>query len=284
MKAQLAILVSFIVLFASCNQHHNKVSNNRNDDVSNNELHKLNSNTKMVYIPGGEYMPFYGAIDSNEVLVKPFLIDERQVTNLEFLKFVTENPQWRRSNISRIHADTNYLKNWVSDLELPKNAKPDAPVTFVSWFAAKAYAKSIGKRMPTLDEWEFVAMADKDTSNARSKKSYSAAIVSLYMEKDRQYNAVKQTVPNYWGVYNMFDLVWEWTDDFNSILTIGDSRNGSNEDKNLFCAAGGTSTTDVNNYAAYMRFAMRTSVHANYCIANLGFRCAKDTIVNQTIK
>jgi formylglycine-generating enzyme required for sulfatase activity len=77
----------------------------------------------------------------------------------------------------------------------------------------------------------------------------------------------------------MFDLIWEWTDDFNSILSIGDSRSGSNEDKNLFCAAGATSATDVNNYAAYMRFGMRTSIKAHYTISNLGFRCAKDTIL-----
>lgn len=267
----------FAVLFTSCEQQ-NAVKKQRHD-VQNSGLQKTISTTKMAYISGGEYMPFYGAIDSNEVYVAPFLMDERQVTNAEFLKFVTDNPQWRKSNVSRIHADTNYLKDWVSDLELPKNAKSDAPVTNISWFAAKAYAKSVGKRMPTLDEWEFVAMADTDTVNAREKKTYSSSIISLYMQKDRQYNSVKQSKPNAWNVYNMFDLVWEWTDDFNSILTVGDSRTGTNEDKNLFCAAGGSSATDVNNYAAYMRFAMRTSVKARYCISNLGFRCAKDTII-----
>jgi formylglycine-generating enzyme required for sulfatase activity len=253
-------------------------------DASNVSLQSIHSNTKMVYIPGGEYMPFYGAIDSNEVSVSPFLIDENAVTNREFLEFVKANPQWRRSNISRIYADSSYLKEWVSDLELPKNAKPDAPVTYVSWFAAKAYAKSVGKRLPTLDEWEFLAMADTDTSNARDKKSYSAAIIDLYLQKDRQYNAVKKSKPNYWKVYNMFDLIWEWTDDFNSILTIGDSRTGTNEDKSLFCAAGGSNATDVNNYAAYMRFAMRTAIKANFSIANLGFRCAKDTLVEPKLK
>jgi formylglycine-generating enzyme required for sulfatase activity len=264
------------MLLLSCN---NEPQKSLNLNVGNDSIRKIETTVKMAYIPGGEYMPFYGAIDSNEVLVSPFLMDERAVTNEEFLAFVKANPQWRKSNVSRIFADTTYLFNWPSDLELPKNAKPDAPITFVSWYAAKAFAKSVGKRLPTLDEWEFVAMADADTMNARKKKSYSGEIIDLYLVKDRQYNAVKQSPPNYWKVYNMFDLIWEWTDDFNSILSIGDSRSGSNEDKNLFCAAGATSATDVNNYAAYMRFGMRTSIKAHYTISNLGFRCAKDTIL-----
>jgi len=76
----------------------------------------------------------------------------------------------------------------------------------------------------------------------------------------------------------MFDLIWEWTDDFNSILSTNDSRAGQYDDKNLFCAGNATSATDILNYAAFMRFAMRTSLKANYTVANLGFRCAKDTI------
>ncbi len=274
---QISALIALVALSACTKKTDILLDNN----VQNDSIRMIHTSVKMAYISGGEYMPFYGAIDSNEVKVNPFLMDERAVTNEEFLAFVKANPQWRKSAISTIFADTTYLYNWPSDLELPTNAKPDAPVTFVSWYAAKAFAKSVGKRLPTLDEWEFVAMADEDTMNARKKKSYSAAIIDLYLVKDRQYNAVKQSNPNYWGVYNMFDLIWEWTDDFNSILSVGDSRSGSNEDKNLFCAAGATSATDVNNYAAYMRFGMRTSIKAHYTISNLGFRCAKDTVIKK---
>ena len=78
----------------------------------------------------------------------------------------------------------------------------------------------------------------------------------------------------------MFDLIWEWTDDFNSILTTGDSRSGQYEDKSLFCAGGATSATDILNYAAFMRFALRTSLKADFTVANLGFRCARDTVVH----
>ena len=74
----------------------------------------------------------------------------------------------------------------------------------------------------------------------------------------------------------MFDLVWEWTDDFNSIMTTSDSRNGDFDDKGLFCASAATSAADVLNYASFMRYAFRSSLKANYTVENLGFRCAKD--------
>jgi len=158
------------------------------------------------------------------------------------------------------------------------NINPDAPVCSVSWFAAKAYSESVNKRLPTLDEWEYTARADEKLADARKVKDYSDRIVKLYMIKDRQFNPVKQHNPNYWGVYDMFDLIWEWTDDFNSVLSTGDSRESSYDNKGLFCAGSATSATDLMNYAAFMRFGFRTSLKANYTVSNLGFRCAKDII------
>lgn len=276
------IILLFTLVFASCSKKTEKetiysaASDNKPDTIQS-----IPSTVKMVYIPGGEYKPFFGS-NTTLVNVAPFLMDERAVTNEEFLQFVTANPQWQKSNIKRLFADTNYLKTWPTDITLPENVLKDAPVCNVSWFAAKAFAQSVGKRLPTLDEWEFVAMADDDTANARNKPKYSDDIIDLYLQKNRQFKSVKQSPPNYWGIYNMFDLIWEWTDDFNAVLTTGDSRSGEYNDKNLFCAGGATSATDVMNYAAYMRFALRTSIKADYTIGNLGFRCAKDTtIINQ---
>lgn len=238
-------------------------------------LSKISTPVQMVRIEGGIYQPFFGS-DTALARVSPFLLDERPVTNSEFLQFVKANRQWRRSEAKLLFADTSYLYDWVNDTTLPLNAHPDAPVCNVSWFAAKSFARSVSKRLPTLDEWEFVAMADDQAANARKKQSYSDNIINLYLIKDRQFQPVAKSAPNYWGVYNMFDLIWEWTDDFNSVLTTGDSREVSYDDKGLFCAGAATSATDIMNYAAFMRFGFRSSLKANYAIANLGFRCAKD--------
>lgn len=244
-------------------------------DVKNLPEKAINPDVKMVVIKGGSYQPFYGT-DSILVEVQDFMLDERPVTNKEFLDFVQKNPKWKRSNVKAVFADKTYLKDWQDDETLPKDADPEAAVTFVSWFAAKAYAKSAGKRLPTLDEWEYVAMADESSKNARDKPTYSAHLINLYNEKNRQKNKVKLSAPNYWQVYNMFDLVWEWTDDFNSIMTTSDSRTSEFDDKGLFCASAATSTTDVLNYASFMRYAFRSSLKADYTVGNLGFRCAKD--------
>ncbi|AYO58933.1 hypothetical protein CO230_09935 [Chryseobacterium sp. 6424] len=264
---------SFFFLYQSCDK---AATTDTSDKISASAKEvSINPEVKMVTIKGGEYQPFYGE-DSSLVEVKDFLLDERPVTNREFLDFVKKNPQWKRSNVKAIFADETYLKDWQDDETLPKNADPNAAVTFVSWFAAKAYAKAAGKRLPTLDEWEYVAMADEETANARNKPSYSAHLINLYNEKDRQTHKVKLSKPNYWGVYNMFDIIWEWTDDFNSIMTTSDTRSGTFDDKGLFCAAAATTATDALNYASYMRYAFRASLKANYTVSNLGFRCAKD--------
>ncbi len=265
----------FGLLFFSCTPQTERQTDS-NPDSQQLPLVSSTASVKMVLIPGGGYKPFYGS-DTDYVKVHPFLLDERPVTNGEFLHFVRLNPSWRKSAVKRIFTDSTYLRDWPSDLSLPTGADPGAPVCYVSWFAAKAFAQSVDKRLPTLDEWEFVAMSDETTANARSKASYSDHIVTQYMLKDKQYLPVKRSQPNYWGVYNMFDRVWEWTDDFNSVLTTADSRTGQYDDKGLFCAASATSATDVLNYAAFMRFGFRTSLKANYTVSNLGFRCAKDT-------
>ncbi len=250
-------------------------------EMKTDTLHTITDDTKMVLITGGSFKPFFGS-DTSIVKVETFMMDEHPVTNSEFLTFVKANPQWRKSMVKRLFADDSYLINWVSDTILPLNINPDAPVCSVSWFAAKAYSESVNKRLPTLDEWEYTARADEKLADARKVKDYSDRIIKLYMIKDRQFNPVKQHNPNYWGVYDMFDLIWEWTDDFNSVLSTGDSRESSYDNKGLFCAGSATSATDLMNYAAFMRFGFRTSLKANYTVSNLGFRCAKD--ITKTIQ
>ena len=152
----------------------------------------------------------------------------------------------------------------------------DAPVTTVSWYAAKAYAKSVGKRLPTVDEWEFVAIADRVSKNASSDPAFTEHILQSYQSGEKFRIAIKSGQPNFYGVYDLYGLVWEWTEDFNSVMMSGESRRDNSKNENLFCAGASVTANDLRNYAAFIRFAMRGSVKANYCISNLGFRCAKD--------
>lgn len=264
-----------VIVLSACYNRAN-ISTKEVSSVKPQNLASLVSGKKMIEIEGGTYMGFLGKDSGRIVKVNSFKIDDSPVTNAEFLKFLKKNPQWTRSQATALYADQDYLKNWVGDYEIPKDAKPESPVTNISWFAAKAYAESVGKRLPTIDEWEFAALADKVSKNASNKPEFTAHILESYQKKGMYREAIKQNEPNYYGIYDLYGMVWEWTEDFNSVMISGESRNDSSKNESLFCSGAAVTTSDLKNYAAFMRYAMRGSLKANYSVNNLGFRCAKD--------
>jgi formylglycine-generating enzyme required for sulfatase activity len=201
-------------------------------------------------------------------------MDETPVTYAQFAAFVEENPQWRKSKVKRLFADQNYLKDWAGDLDFGSSS-PNRPINNVSWFAAKAFCECQGKRLPTVDEWEFAAMASASKRDARRDSLFNVAILGSYETPKTYLKNVGQTQSNIYGIKDMHGLVWEWVSDFNSIMLSGNNRAGDN-DKQLFCAAGSYGASDLMNYAAFMRYALRSSVKANYSLTNMGFRCVKD--------
>ncbi|WP_170227870.1 formylglycine-generating enzyme family protein [Aequorivita lipolytica] len=227
----------------------------------------------MVLVKGGVYLPLYGAEDK-VVKIEPFKMDVLPVSNSDYLKFVQENPQWKKSNIKRLFADESYLTKWKNDETFI--GLPNAPVTTVSWFAAKKYCECQGKRLPTMDEWEFAAMANEDVPDAREIETYNQYILGWYETPKTYNNPIGETFKNYWGIYDLHGLVWEWTLDFNSVLISGESRKDVDKDSNLFCGSAAIGASDLMNYAAFMRYAFRGSMKARYSSQNLGFRCAKD--------
>jgi|YelNatPaOPRAMG01_1025707.scaffolds.fasta_scaffold09465_3 sulfatase modifying factor 1 len=132
-----------------------------------------NASAKMLFIKGGYYCPLFKSdFDSSKQFINSFFIDAHPVTNEEYLKFVTANPEWRKSNVKKIFADANYLRKWKSDLVIGNNAKNNEPVTDVSWFAANAYCKWIRKRLPTVAEWEYAASKTNIISHAKNQSYF----------------------------------------------------------------------------------------------------------------
>lgn len=236
------------------------------------------SNKEMSFISGGTYTPLYAASKNNlKIKVAPFYMDKYPVTNLQYLEFVKSNPKWRRSRVKNIFADRNYLRNWKSDTEPGPDVNPAAPVTNVSWFAAKAYAEYMNKRLPTVAEWEFVAKASADKEDGSADPAYIKKILEWYSKPSTgKLEPVEKGEKNFWNVYDMHGLVWEWTSDFFSALVTGESRGDSGLERNLFCGSGSVNASDFKNYPAFMRFAFRSSLKANYTTDNLGFRCVKN--------
>lgn len=232
--------------------------------------------TKMATVKGGTYIPLYGAdVDGARLKVTSFQLDIYPVTNAQFLTFLKANPGWRRSKVKRLFADERYLIDWEGDLNFGKTNLPAAPITNVSWFAAKKYCECQGKRLATMDEWEYAAMADEKLTDARTKTQFNSFILSWYEKAKTDNNPVGSTFKNYWGIYDLHGLVWEWTSDFNSVFIAGESRKAMLGDANLFCGSSAVGASDLMNYAAFMRYAFRGSIKASYSTKNLGFRCAK---------
>lgn len=232
----------------------------------------------MTFIPAGIYEPQLRSKDEpDKVPVQPFWLDARPVTNAEFLEFVRKNPHWQRSKVSALFADRGYLADWAGDLELGEAVSPAAPVVRISWFAARAFAQAEGKRLPTTAEWERAAGAGFTQLDGASEVGFSAYVLSwLSRPGTAQLPAAGSGRPNVFGARDLHGLVWEWVDDFNTAMTTGESRADTGLERNLFCGAGAAGARNLTDYPAFMRAGLRSSVRANYCVPNLGFRCAQD--------
>lgn len=233
----------------------------------------LSQASQMAKIDGGTYLPVYGTGDM--ISVKSFYMDIHPVTNAQFLEFVRNNKQWRKSEVKGFFADKRYLQDWPSDLELGEQSKAQWPVKNISWHAAKNYCECQGKRLPSVHEWEYAARADQTRPDAREDEAYTKYILSWY-ETPRAYaKDVMNTYENYWGIWDLHGLVWEWNQDFNSIMLVSDAITPGAENA-AFCAPGQATTDEMIDYAAFMRFAFRSTQEAPYTSRNLGFRCVQD--------
>ena len=106
----------------------------------------------MVFIPGGTYVlgPNTGfERKRRRVTLRPFLIDQYEVSNADYLVFVENQAETEQvALLPRI---------WEPDKDgrvRPTEEQLHRPVAGVTWIQATAYASWAGKRLPTEDEWE----------------------------------------------------------------------------------------------------------------------------------
>ena len=233
----------------------------------------------MANIAAGEYRPLYLSVDSPIVNVSSFRLDKKPVTNSEFQAFVSQQKKWQRDAAPSLFAEEAYLSHWQKNVQQynPNNSDLNRPVIYVSWYAAQAYCQAQKKRLPTVAEWEYVAQASSTQRDGSKEKGYNQKILDWYAKASKQSpGEVGQDAPNYWGIHNMHGLIWEWTEDFNSNLISGESRDDSSVNKELYCASGSSGAVNPSDYAAFMRYGFRSSLNAKFTLASLGFRCAQD--------
>jgi formylglycine-generating enzyme required for sulfatase activity len=232
---------------------------------------------EMVRVGPGTFTPLYPPSPTQTtVRVEAFLLDRRPVTNEAFRAFVEQETRWRRDRISPLFADARYLAHWEGPTKLGPRALPDHPVVHVSWFAAKAYCERQGKRLPTENEWELAALADETSPDAHESPAWTQRILEWYARSTAStLRPVGLSPPNYWGVFDLHGLVWEWVLDFNSTIVSSDSRENGESDRLRFCGSAALQASGAKtDYANFMRVAFRSSLEARFTTGTLGFRCA----------
>jgi formylglycine-generating enzyme required for sulfatase activity len=221
--------------------------------------------------PGEVRLVYQPDADTTRIPVGAFWLDATPVTNAQFLEYVKHHPGWRRDRVKPLFADASYLADWAGPVTLGASTSPDAPVTRVSWFAARAFCRARGGRLPTEYEWELAAQAAAESPGAAKK------IAAWYSQPTpKVLPKVGQGERSPHGVFDLYGLVWEWVDDFANTLVTGDSRESGDPDKLQFCGAGALRASNGMDYAAFMRAAFRSSLQGRFTTANLGFRCASE--------
>jgi ergothioneine biosynthesis protein EgtB len=165
------------------------------------------------------------------VYVKAFLIDRYPVTNGEFLPFVTgggyhdrswwspEGWQWREQNHIEhpLYWREQQRGEWVEmGLRQTRPLEPGHPVMCVSWYEADAYARFVGKRLPTEEEWEKAASWDAEL-NRKRLYPWGECEPEAYTCNFNAHSGGPTPVGQYqagsspYGCHDMSGNVWEWT-------------------------------------------------------------------------
>ena len=263
-----------------------------------------NASGDMMLIPAGNFL--MGSNDENAdnsekplhtVYVDAFYMDKYLVTNAQYMEFVTANPQWRqprkwyeweesrqKTSVTKQYHDGDYLKHW--DENSYPEEKAHHPVTWVSWYAAMAYAQWVGKRLPTEAEWEKAARGGLTSLEYPWGNSIDANKANFSCNVDDT-TPVGKYPANRYGLYDMAGNVWEWCLDtydadfyMNSTqqnpISGGNSvelaKNQLTNDDTIYRVLRGGSWLDA---AQLVRSACRYKNTPTRTLARIGFRCVK---------
>lgn len=222
-----------------------------------------------VSVPEGRFAPLFGLeAKQRDLPVARFELDVRPVSRASFNRFLAAMPVWRRDRIATQLAEERYLASF-------ERLSPGMPVVEVSYFAARAYCAWAGGRLPTTLEWEYAAAADETRRDASLSPDFAQRILDWYAAPS-SLEALNGTGSpgNVYGVEALHGLIWEWTEDFNAQLAMSDSRQSGERNTDFTCGGGSNGSARREDYAAFMRYALRASLTPRATLTNLGFRCA----------
>jgi len=172
--------------------------------------------TEMVVISGGEYERGSNTGGRDErprhlIRLNSFAMDIHPVTNDQFVRFVEAmGGEKDVNNNDIIRLRESRIKRLGGKLVI-ESGYAKHPVIGVSWYGATAYAKWVGKRLPTEAEWEIAAtggnpdmMYPTGVNIERTQANFFSADTVSVMS----YPA------NHIGLYDMAGNVYEWCQDW----------------------------------------------------------------------
>lgn len=172
--------------------------------------------TEMVVIPGGVF--YRGSQDGNrdemprhQITLSSFAIDIHPVTNEQFVRFLEVMGGEKDSNHNDIiRLRDSRIKRSAGKLNI-ESGYGKHPVVGVTWYGAVAYAKWIGKRLPTEAEWEIASRGKRENVLYPTGDDIEKTQANFFSSDT---TSVMSYAPNPYGLYDLAGNVYEWCHDW----------------------------------------------------------------------
>ncbi len=145
------------------------------------------------------------------VNLSAFALDIHPVTNEQFVRFLEAmGGEKDANNNDIIRLRESRIKRSAGKLSI-ESGYAKHPVVGVTWYGAVAYAKWVGKRLPTEAEWEIAAYGVNENSTYPTGDQIERTQANFFSSDT---TAVMSYPPNGYGLYDLAGNVYEWCQDW----------------------------------------------------------------------
>ncbi len=172
--------------------------------------------TEMVIIPGGTYYrgSNHGARDEmprHAINMDAFAMDVHPVTNEQFVRFLeVMGGEKDVNNNDIIRLRDSRIKRSAGKISI-ESGYAKHPVVGVTWYGATAYAKWIGKRLPTEAEWEIAAYGGREDHMFPTGSDIERTQANFFSSDT---TTIGSYSPNGYQLYDIAGNVYEWCQDW----------------------------------------------------------------------